>query len=293
MKKNNHGIGFASVYAKHYRLIEKGVTIDAIDENSNITIFNTAARRLFKIGQEKHITEEELAEMLPDGFWDNLFQKQQHVYLPETTITDTKGEDVPVRLVGNQLLMDTKSMGMAFSVQDLSTIKRLQNEKLEAERMAAVGQTVAGLAHGIKNLVTALKGGMYMLNSGLGQGNIGRVSKGMEMLDRNIQRISLSVKAFLGFARGRDMKVHLNDPAEIAREATEMYTAKTEKLGIQLQYEQSHEIESAPIDYESMYESLANLLENAIDACRMSETGDDLKVIIRIYEKETRELGWA
>jgi len=177
-------------------------------------------------------------------------------------------------------------MGMAFSVQDLSAIKQLQNEKLEAERMAAVGQTVAGLAHGIKNLITALKGGMYMLNSGLGKGNINRIGEGMEVLDRNIQRISLSVKAFLGFARGRDINANLNDPAEVAREVVKMYATKAQELGIQLRCEQPHEIEAAPIDYESILECLTNLVGNAIDACSMSEAGYDLMVTVNIYEKE-------
>jgi PAS domain S-box-containing protein len=261
-------------------------SIFAIDENSNLTIFNPAARRLFKIGEEKPITQRELSKMLPEGLWDDVLQKQKSIYLPESSITDANGGVVPVRLACNQLMMDAKSLGMAFSVQDLSAIRRLQNEKLEAERLAAVGQTVAGLAHGVKNLITALKGGMYMLNSGVNKGNIDRVGKGMEMLDRNIQRISMFVQAFLGFARGRDIQVRLNDPAEIALEVTEMYAAKAEEFGIQLRHELSHKIEAAPIDYESMHECLANLVGNAIDACHMSETTSGLKVTVRLYEKE-------
>ena len=45
-------------------------------------------------------------------------------------------------------------------------------ELLEAERLAAVGQTVAGLAHGVKNLITGLEGGMYLLNSGMKIGSL-------------------------------------------------------------------------------------------------------------------------
>ena len=66
-------------------------------------------------------------------------------------------------------MVDDNSIGMAFSAQDLREIKQLEKEKLEAERLSAVGHTVAGLAHGIKNLNTALEGGMYMLKTGLAQ----------------------------------------------------------------------------------------------------------------------------
>lgn len=42
---------------------------------------------------------------------------------------------------------------------DITATKKLEQEKLVAERLAAVGQTVAGLAHGIKNVLMGLEGG--------------------------------------------------------------------------------------------------------------------------------------
>ena len=61
---------------------------------------------------------------------------------------------------------------------DISEIKQLEREKLVAERLAAVGQTVAGLAHGIKNIIMGLDGGMYVLRSGIERSDGGRVAKG-------------------------------------------------------------------------------------------------------------------
>jgi len=165
----------------------------------------------------------------------------------------------------------------------LSEIKQLEREKLEAERLAAVGHTVAGLAHGIKNLITALEGGMYMLDSGLGKGNIERVQKGMEMLARNIQRISTFVKAFLSFSKGREIQAKMSNPADIAEEVVGLYTVKAHELGINLANEKIGHISAAPIDYESMHECLTNLVGNAIDACQMSD-GTACQVTVRTFE---------
>jgi len=176
-------------------------------------------------------------------------------------------------------------MGMAITVQDLQAIKQLEHEKLEAERLAAVGQTVAGLAHGVKNLITALEGGMYMLNTGIDKGNIDRIQKGMEMLDRNINRVSMFVKTFLDFSKGREIRVKLNSPVEIAKEVVELYSAKAQELGIHLTDEHPDDIKPAPIDYERMHECLTNLVGNAIDACRVSEDGGS-HVKVRTFEKE-------
>jgi signal transduction histidine kinase len=173
---------------------------------------------------------------------------------------------------------------MAFSAQDLSEIKQLESEKLEAERLAAVGHTVAGLAHGIKNLITALEGGMYMLNSGLNKESIERVQKGMEMLVRNIQRISIFVKAFLSFSKGREIQAKMSNPADIAEEVVGLYSVKAEELGIILKNEKIGDIPPAPIDYESMHECLTNLVGNAIDACQMSN-GTACHVTVRAFEE--------
>jgi PAS domain S-box-containing protein len=81
---------------------------------------------------------------------------------------------------------------------DITELKNLQRQKLEAERLAAVGQTVAGLAHGIKNLIMGLEGGMYVVNSGLRSNNEERLLQGWRMLEEDIGRISSFVKEFLG-----------------------------------------------------------------------------------------------
>jgi signal transduction histidine kinase len=224
--------------------------------------------------------------MLPKGFLATVSKAPDPVYLPETEIMTIDGDVRPARLVGHRLLDGEKPLGMAFSVQDLREIKRLEEEKLEAERLGAVGQTVAGLAHGVKNLITALEGGMYMLNSGLKGSSVSRIQKGMDMLVRNIDRISIFVKTFLSFSRGREIQVKLSNPDEIAKEVVDLYSVKAKKLGIKLTNEKIGRLQAAPIDYESMHECLTNLVGNAIDACQMSEKGSGRHVTVRTFEED-------
>jgi PAS domain S-box-containing protein len=258
--------------------------IFAVNEKGKVTIFNPAARKFFKIKDNQMVSREELAAMLPKGFWAKVSEWPGHVYLPETEVKTIDGEAFPVRLVGNKLIAGDGSIGMAFSVQDLSEIKQLEREKLEAERLAAVGHTVAGLSHGIKNLITALEGGMYMLNSGLAKGSIERIQQGMEMLVRNIERTSIFVKAFLSFSKGREIQAKICDPAEIAQEVVDLYAVKADELGIALKNEKIGNVDPAPIDFESMHECLTNLVGNAIDACQVSN-GLACYVMVRTFEE--------
>ncbi len=260
--------------------------IFAVDAEGDVSICNPAARKFFAIRPDEKLSHRELAGILPEGVLNRVTRKGQRVYLPETTIVDAAGGQKPVRLVGRRLSMEGRSIGAAFSIQDLSELKKLEAEKLEAERLAAVGQTVAGLAHGVKNLTTALEGGMYMLSTGIEKGNLDRIQKGMVMLDRNTQRISLFVKAFLNFAKGRQIRARMSAPADIAREVVEMFAPKAEKLDIRLYLDRPLALEPAPIDYESMHECLTNLVGNAIDACQVSTNGGS-RVIVRVYEKSS------
>ncbi len=260
--------------------------IFAIDQSDEIPIFNPAARGFFKIEEGRQVLKRDLASMLPEGLLERVIEEAGPVYLPETTIRNTKGETIPVRLVSNQIVIDNELLGTAFFIQDLREIKQLEDEKLEAERLAAVGQTVAGLAHGVKNLIAAIEGGMYMLSTGIQKGDVERLKKGVDMLQRNVQRISAFVKTFLDFSKGRKIQVKLSRPEEIAQEVVDNYAAEAEKLGIILTHECTNNIDPAPIDFESMHECLTNLVGNAIDACRVSDDNMGTFVKVKTFEKE-------
>jgi len=260
--------------------------IFAADEAGDVNIFNQAAREIFRVPSDQKVSREQLERMLPEGFVDRVATNADHVFLPETKIKTFYDEEVPARLIGIHLLADDKYIGMAFSVQDLREVKQLEKDKLEAERLAAVGQTVAGLAHGVKNLITGLEGGLYMLSTGMKKSKIERIQNGMEVLERNIERISVFVKAFLSFSKGREIQVELSNPAEVAEEVVMMYSHKAKEAGIELINEKIGEIDPAPIDHDGMHECLTNLVGNAIDACLMSEDDEKRHVWVRTFEKD-------
>jgi histidine kinase len=153
---------------------------------------------------------------------------------------------------------------------DISELKRLQQEKLTAERLAAVGQTVAGLAHGIKNVVMGLEGGMYVVNSGIRRGDEERIRQGWGILQDNIARISSFAKEFLDFAKGRTPHVTMVDPNQVAREVIELFRETAARRGVRLQADLEETVPPAPLDKENIHTCLANLVSNALDACEMS-----------------------
>jgi PAS domain S-box-containing protein len=261
-------------------------SVIGFDAMGQVTLCNPSATRLLGVPPGHRLNREGLESMLPPGFLARVAAASEPVELADTVVFDHEHNPVDVRLTGIRLRRGDEDLGTAVALQDLRTIKRLEKEKLVAERLAAVGQTVAGLAHGIKNLMTGLEGGMYMLDTGLRRGNAQRIQQGFDMLARNVSRISSFVKDFLSFSKGRTIAVARCDPGAIADEVVALYALRARALGIELTHERVGEVPPAPLDREGLHEALTNLVGNAIDACQMSEEKRAYHVTIRTLERE-------
>jgi len=192
--------------------------------------------------------------------------------------------EVPVRFRSVELKSRGKRLGTAAFMQDLRELKRLEAEKLDAERLAAVGQTVAGLAHTIKNMLMGLEGGMYMVDIGLHDGDSELILNGWEILQRNFGKTTTLVKDFLGFAKGRLPELRLVDPNALTRDIVELYRETARKQGVELVWEPGEDIQPAFLDPSGMETCLTNLISNGIDAAVMRE-GSGGRVILRTREE--------
>jgi signal transduction histidine kinase len=167
---------------------------------------------------------------------------------------------------------------------DITHTKLLEQEKLQAERLAAVGQTVAGLAHGLKNVLTGLDGGMYMARTGIKSGNMERMLEGWDMLEDSVARISSFVGEFLEFARGRTPEVTLGDPNGVALKVVELFKDAAALAGVELNANLGEGIAFMPMDEEAIHTCLTNLVSNAVDACEVSDKSL-CHVTVATYEK--------
>lgn len=166
---------------------------------------------------------------------------------------------------------------------DITEVKRLEKQRLDAERLAAVGQTVAGLAHGIKNLLMGLDGGMYIARSGIDKGDVARLIQGWDILEENVDRISSFVREFLDFARGRQPQVESIDPNLPARQVADLFRDTAKLAGIEFEVELDPKIQPAALDSAGIHTCLSNLVSNALDAC---STSDAKKAAVRMSSYE-------
>jgi len=244
--------------------------IVATEAGGMITVLNPAAEGLLALTAEDTIGSGDLARVFPAEFLEVLASRGASCILPETVIR-VGDEDIPIRFSGVVLRDDGRVLGSAGFLQDLREVKNLEREKLDAERLAAVGQTVAGLAHGVKNILTGLEGGMFLLRWGVEDDRKDKFQQGWEMLDRNFDKITSFVREFLSFVKGRMPVVTPTDPNRIAAEVVELYREAAAEKGVEVAAELDPSVGEANLDTEAIHSSLANLVSNAIDACLVSD----------------------
>jgi histidine kinase len=236
----------------------------AVDMAAQTRVMNPAAQALLEWTRKQLPSPAQLKAMLPEAFF--AAARNGLLELPESAVWSAAGHDVPVRFSAVDLQSGRRQLGRAAFIEDLREIKKLEQEKLEAERLAAVGQTVAGLAHTIKNLLMGLEGGMYIVDSGLQRGDASRIKTGWDMLQRNFEKTTALVKDFLNFAKGRLPELRETDPSALVHDVVALYHDSARLQGVDLALETTADAQPAMLDPGGIETCLTNLLSNAIDA---------------------------
>lgn len=236
-----------------------------LNEEDRVIFINSSAREILQWPENAPPSKEQLLIMLPAEFFDAT-QDDPAVVWKEEMIQTAENEDVPVLFQTVQLNSRGVNLGRAAIFRDLRPMKKLEKEKLDAERLGAVGQTVAGLAHTIKNLLMGLEGGMYLMDTGLKQGDVERITEGWEVLQLNFEKTTTLVKDFLSFAKGRLPDLRKIDPNTVMRNIYDLYHETAARQGVRLVLDLKESIEPAWLDPKGMEASLTNMLSNGIDA---------------------------
>ena len=251
--------------------------IVATDQDLKIVIYNPGAEKIFGYRQSEILYKMTADELLPAEIADPFLAARsgdssiKDFAWRETEITAKDGQRIPVKFSGSILRENGNDMGTVAFFQDLREIKRLEKELLQAERLAAVGQTVAGLAHGIKNILHGLKGGSYLVDVGIKNNDTAKLAKGWETVKRNIDRTSSLVMDLLSYSKEREPEYEPCRPNEIAADVCELVQTKARENNVAIIRQFDDSIGEVAMDPRTIHEVLLNLMSNAVDACLFDE----------------------
>jgi signal transduction histidine kinase len=174
--------------------------------------------------------------------------------------------------LGNFVDVDLETMTiLAAQAAIFIDNSRLHENNMKAERLAAIGQTVAGISHCVKNLLTGVRGGMSLIDMARQSEDWNLTLQGSDILKRNLERLSSLVLDMLDYSKERKPATAPVDVASLLDEvrSTIESAAKAKKIELVCDVEPaSQRIEA---DAQAIFRCLLNLAHNAIDA--MSDEG--------------------
>ena len=245
----------------------------ATDEKGDIIIYNKGAEDIFGYSRSEimrtmnidRLYPQEIAKEFRSGL--DMRSRVDLSEWKEVDILSKNGQAVSTRFSGSILYAEDEVVGCVGFFQDLREIKRLQEELITSERLAATGQTVAGLAHYIKNILNGLKGGTYVLNVALDKSDTDKIKDGWTMIERNVGRISDLVLDLLAYSKERKPEKENCFPNEIIKEVSALMETRARENNIEIKTDLDSSLGEVFVDPTAIHRSLLNLVSNAIDAC--------------------------
>jgi signal transduction histidine kinase len=154
---------------------------------------------------------------------------------------------------------------------------RSGENKGRRSRLAFLGTLASGLAHEIKNPLSAMSVNLQMLREDLEDADGAReqrLLKRVGVLEREVSRLEQILDGFLRFARGYQLKPVRQSANRLVREVVEFWAAKAHAAGVDVQLVLDPELPDVEFDSTYLKQCLLNLLSNAFDALTERPPGE-------------------
>jgi len=256
----------------------------AVDSQGRITVLNRAAERLRGVAREAAMGRP-YAEVFP---WDAIsfqsllytLQTRKPILRQEKEIASATGEIIPVRY-GTALVLgkDHAVLGAMEMFQDVTEIRKLEEEVQQSKTLAALGEMASHVAHQIRNPLGGIGGFAALLERELTpedprQRLVKRIIEGIASLDRIVSELLLYTRPVKANFREVELRALI---AEILS-FVEMRLHQRE-LPIQVKRTFPRRDVVAKVDPQLFQEALSNLIQNAIHAM---PRGGVLRVRLRV-----------
>ena len=143
---------------------------------------------------------------------------------------------------------------------------RYHQALVHAERLAAIGQTIAALSHHIKNIMQGVRFGADMVRTAMADDDRDLLGKGWKLVDRNQGRIDQLILDMLSYSKEREPAIEPTDLNALCEDVLELVRGRAADRGIALEWRPGTGVAAVPCDPDGIHRAVLNLVSNALDA---------------------------
>ena len=204
--------------------------------------------------------------------------------------TSTRPQELLLKGITNRFNEDHLKLMVAIAHQAALAVEdtHYYSAMVQAERLAAVGQTIATLSHHIKNILQGIRGGSYLIEMGLSEHDETVVSKGWKIVEKNQNKISTLVLDMLTFSKEREPDLRSADINRVVGDVVELMQSRAADLEVDLECRMSPNIPTLIFDPEGMHRAILNVVTNAIDATADSDQPGKVEIATAYAPEDAR-----
>ncbi|MCK5542152.1 MAG: response regulator, partial [Desulfobacterales bacterium] len=198
---------------------------------------------------------------------------KSHIAEMEVVLKDSSVRNILIQTsaIPNSSGEITHVMEMAT---DITMIHELQ------DYLAALGLHIGSVSHGLKQVLTGLDGGSYLIESGLEKKNNQQILEGWGIVKEKISKTRQMVLDILYHTKKREPDRSAIFLSELVKEIVSTIKPKADQENIRLNVEYPEDKLSIYIDKTAVFAAFMSILENAVDACMSNKKKGAISFVI-------------
>jgi len=174
--------------------------------------------------------------------------------------------------------LDNKIEGVVLSGRDVTDLKRLEEQLMQAEKLAAMGQMLAGVAHELNNPLTAILGVTELVREREGLDDA--MKRQLDLTHRQARRAARIVQNLLEFSRPASPQKKPIDLNSIIERTLQLHEHSLRRNQVAVDFSPRTDLPPVVGDASQLIQVLLNLITNAEQAIR--EVRESGRIQIRL-----------
>jgi two-component system nitrogen regulation sensor histidine kinase GlnL len=200
----------------------------------------------------------------------------------ETSLAVKHGQPLQAALVTTVLVdREGSPQGVILTVRDQSGVKDLKDRMRRADRLAAIGQIAAGIAHEIKNPLVGIKGAAQLMRTELSPGAGPGLNEYLDVIVKEADRLNRVLEGILDFTRLKAREFAVFNVHEVLDRAVLLNEELARQNGVVLAREYDPSLPDVIGNQDQLMQVFLNIVRNAIEAM---PGGGKLTVVTRMSD---------